>query len=221
MNAPPIDQSVISSIVDVLRREAEAQVASLQAQLVDAARRSAIARIVAGYYNLIMSMGQRLMTVNMALGFAIAKTPTPALKAQYIRSVQLLQLWSAQAQGFAVYCRQATAAEAAKKDNVGNPLVAGAVVVAVLGTVAVVAVSITGVAWAVVHYEDAVNLSKELDTLQAHPETAAALVALRQAHEEAKGNGPGEETPSATWIGLGALAALGVGGFIYMASRRK
>jgi hypothetical protein len=103
---------------------------------------------------------------------------------------------------------------------VGNPLAVAVVVVAVSGAVAFIAVSVTGCAWAVVHYSEAANLRKEIEVLEANPATAAALAALNAGGGRGP-SAPGDGPSTGTMVAVGALALGAIGGGIWFFTRSK
>ena len=223
MSAPSVvDQSAVNNLIDGLRRAAELSIAKVNSTISTAEGKRALAAVVAGYYNLVNDLGKRIVLAHLALGQAMANNPSAETQAQFARSVQLLTYWTALAQGFAIYTREATPEEQQSgRSAIGNPIAAAAVVVAVAGAVAVIAVSITGVAWAVVHYEQATNLGNEVALLEKNPATAEALAKINA------GGGAGPSAPTLPGSGggvgmvLGGLAVLGVVGTgIYLVTRK-
>lgn len=220
MNAA-VDQGTVSALIDGLRQQAEAAAASVKATLAGTDGAKAVARVVAGFYNLLDDLGGRVMRAHQALALAMGRNPTPETRAQFVRSIQLLTYWSALANGFGTYVRPATDAERTKGPEIGAvPIAAAVIVVAVAGAVAVIAVSLTGAAWAVVHYEQAANLRKEIELLEANPATADALAKINEGGGAGPGGpdkGPGMGTMVA--VGLGVLGAVGLG--VYVANKAK
>lgn len=222
MSAPSVvDQATVNNLIDGLRREAELSIAKVNTTLGTPAGKQAIAKVVAGYYNLVNDLGKRIVMAHLALAQAMGKNPSAETQAQFARSIQLMTYWTALAQGFAIYTREASPEEQAGRTAIGNPIAAAAVVVAVAGAVAVIAVSVTGVAWAVVHYQQASNLASEVALLEANPATADALKQINAGG----GAGPSPslipESSGGWGVVIGGVAiAAAVGTGIYLVTRK-
>lgn len=224
MGADPmasVDRGAVSTMIDALRREAELSLHKVQATLGTVDGKTAIARVVQGYYNLIGATGSKLVKAHVALTYARAKMPSPQTEVLFQTSVKLLAWWSALAQGFTMYVREATPDERKRVDQFGIAPAAAAVVVAVAGTVAVIAVSVTGCAWAIVHYRQAATLAKEVDLLAENPYVADALAKINAGG----GKGPGGNNDNDD-LSLGTVLAVGgavaaAAGAVWWFNRKK
>jgi hypothetical protein len=100
------------------------------------------------------------------------------------RTVELLTAWSAHARGYTQYERPATEAEKGGAIQIGA---APVVIIAIAVAGAVIAVSLTGVAWAVVHFKEAQTLADEIALLERDPALADAIARI---NESAPSSGP-------------------------------
>ena len=122
------------------------------------------------------------------------------------RTIELLTVWAAHAQGYTAYERPASDAERPQAIRVG---VAPAVIIVIAIAGAVIAVSVTGIAWAVVHYKEAQVLSDEIALIEQNPALADAIAKVNQS---APSSSPADDAASmgGGWGWL--LAALGIAG---------
>lgn len=216
MSAPAVDEGLVVGLIDAMRRDAELALSGVRTTLGTVDGKRSLAAVVKGFYELLGTLGRRLIACQMAITLAMSRAKSEEEKAALVpllnRTIKLLTYWTALAQGFATYQRPATKDEEAQRVEVGVApgLVVAVIIVAIIG-VGVVAVSLTGVAWAVVHYEQAANLRKEIDLLEADPTMAASLAEINR-------TAPNSDTPSLPGgggdgdkgIGFGTVAA-GVG----------
>jgi hypothetical protein len=137
---------------------------------------------------------------------ARSKNPTdPTLIAMERRTVELLTAWTAHARGYTAYERPATEAEKGGAIVIG---VAPVVIIAIAVAGAVIAVSVTGIAWAVVHYKEATILADEVAIIEQNPALADALAKL---NESAPSSAPPDPTNPDSGGGFGwFLAAAGL-----------
>jgi len=219
-----LDESVVDSLIATYRQEAEQSVASVQAAL--ATRKDDLARVVAGFRSVLFAALNRAIQLNIALVGALQKDPNNvALATAQRRVIRVIEAGTALAQGYAAYERPADEAEAAQAVRVG--IAPAVVLVVAIGGVAVVALSVMGVAWAIVHFEQAKTLEHELDLVQADPSVAGALAELNRSKGAAdSGSGPDLPKPPGDGMGTGIAVALGLlaaGGAAvwWMNSRRK
>jgi hypothetical protein len=135
-----------------------------------------------------------------------AKPGDPTLTALLKRTIELLTVWAAHAQGYTAYERPASDAERPQAIRVG---VAPAVIIVIAIAGAVIAVSVTGIAWAVVHYKEAQVLSDEIALIEQNPALADAIAKVNQS---APSSSPADDAASmgGGWGWL--LAALGIAG---------
>lgn len=208
MTAYEIRGDAVAERMNAMRITAEQSLARVQS----AARTEgkALARVVAAYRALVADTGARLVRAQAAAIGALAARPGDAALTELLRrSTALLTTWSAHAWGYTQYERPATDAEKGHAVEVGW----AGVVIALAAAGAVIAVSFTGVAWAVVHYKEAQTLSDEVALVERDPSLADALVRLNA-------TAPSSPTPDPTTPGGGGsgggwgwlLAAFGLAG---------
>ncbi|MDP2316565.1 MAG: hypothetical protein Q8P41_26970 [Pseudomonadota bacterium] len=167
-----------------------------------------LVRVVAAYRAMVAKMGRRLVQAHVAVIQVRSKDPTnAALVALERRVIDLLTAWSAHARGYTEYERPATEAEKGGAIEVG--VAPGVIVIALAAAGAVVAVSFTGIAWAVVHYKEAETLQQEIALIERDPSLAEALARVNE-------TAPRSDLPTAPPGGGGGwgwlIAALGVAG---------
>lgn len=200
MSPVVVDGAEVAQQQNRLRIEAERSLTSVQSALAD--KRELLARLVVAWRATMTDAGRRLVALQVALTRAMAAQPDdPRWAGLSARVVQALTAWTALAQGYAAYERPATDAELGQKVEVG---VAPAVLVVGIVGAAVIALSITGVAWAVVHYEKARTLQQEVALLERDPTLAPMLTSLNQS----AGAAPAKPTAG---VGMGLAFALGLG----------
>ena len=188
-----------------MRIAAEQSIASVQASI--ESKSDALARVVASYRALVASTGARLIHAQVLVTRALAAKPgDPTLTALLKRTIELLTVWAAHAQGYTAYERPASDAERPQAIRVG---VAPAVIIVIAIAGAVIAVSVTGIAWAVVHYKEAQVLSDEIALIEQNPALADAIAKVNQS---APSSSPADDAASmgGGWGWL--LAALGIAG---------
>jgi len=201
----PVSTDTVVGMINDMRIAAEQSLASVQASMQSKA--DALARVVAAYRSLVANTGARLVRAQVMVIQALAAKPgDPALTALLKRTVELLTVWTAHARGYTAYERPASDAERPQAIRVG---VAPAVIIVIAIAGAVIAVSVTGVAWAVVHYKQAQTLSDEVALIEKNPSLADALAKLNQT---APSSSPIDDAlkGGGGWGWL--LAALGVAG---------
>ena len=205
----PVSTDSVLTLMNDMRIAAEQSLARVEAYA--ATNAQALAKVVVGYRAIVADTGARLVRAQVQITIALSKKPgDPTLTALLKRTIELLTLWTAHAKGYTVYERPATEAEKGNAVRVG---VAPAVIIAIAVGAAVIAVSITGVAWAVVHYKEAQTLSDEVSIVERNPSLADALARLNT-------TAPSSPTPDPTNPGGGGsgggwgwlLAALGLAG---------
>ncbi|MES2645097.1 MAG: hypothetical protein V4850_36760 [Myxococcota bacterium] len=163
--------------------------------------------VVAAYRAMVAGMGRRLVQAHVAVIQVRAKDPTnAALVALERRVVDLLTAWSAHARGYTEYERPATEAEKGSATEVG--VAPGVIVIALAAAGAVVAVSFTGIAWAVVHYKEAETLQQEIALIERDPSLAEALARINETAP--RSDMPTDPPRGGGWGWL--IAALGVAG---------
>jgi hypothetical protein len=202
----PVSAEAVSERMQAMRISAELSLSRVQTYAETNA--NALAKVVAGYRAILAGSGSRLVRTQVAVIQALAAKPgDPALSALLRRTVELLTSWSAHAKGYGAYERPATAAERGGAIEVG---VAPVVIIAIAVAGAVIAVSMTGIAWAVVHYKEAQTLSDEIALIERDPSLADAIAKLNQS---APSSSPTEDLAKAGGGGWGwLLAALGLAG---------
>ncbi len=171
-----VSREAVAERIQAMRLSAETSIASVQASL--ETRAQPLARVVAAYRDLLARTGTRIVQAQVRVIAARSASPDdPTLIALERRIVELLTTWSAHARGYTAYERPATAAEKGGAIEVG---VAPAVIIAIAVAGAVIAVSLTGIAWAVVHYKEATVLSDEVAIIEANPALADAIAKVNQ-----------------------------------------
>ncbi|MES2638092.1 MAG: hypothetical protein V4850_01360 [Myxococcota bacterium] len=166
-----------------------------------------LVKVVAAYRAMVANMGRRLVQAHVAVIQVRSKDPTnAALVALERRVVDLLTAWSAHARGYTEYERPATEAEKGGAIEVG--VAPGVIVIALAAAGAVVAVSFTGIAWAVVHYKEAETLQQEIALIERDPSLAEALARVNETAP--RSDLPTDPPSGGGWGWL--IAALGVAG---------
>ncbi len=167
----PVSAEAVSERIQAMRITAEQSLARVQ--MVATENAQTLAKVCAGYRAIIADSGSRLIRAQVSVIQALAKKPDdPALTALLRRTVELLTSWSAHAKGYGAYERPATDAEKGGAIEVG---VAPVVIIAIAAAGAVIAVSMTGLAWAVVHFKEAQVLSDEIAIIERDPALADAI----------------------------------------------
>ncbi len=202
----PVSTEAVSERIQAMRITAEQSLARVQSYAAENAQ--ALAKVVAGYRAMVADSGSRLIRAQVIVIQALAAKPgDPALTAMLRRTIELLTSWSAHAKGYGAYERPATASERGGAIEVG---VAPVVIIAIAAAGAVIAVSMTGLAWAVVHYKEAQVLSDEIAIIERDPALADAIAKINQS---APSSSPTEDLAEAGGGGWGwLLAALGLAG---------
>lgn len=201
----PVSTDTVVGLINDMRIAAEQSIASVQASI--ASKSDALARVVAAYRALVASTGARLIRAQVSVTQALAAKPgDPTLTALLKRTIELLTVWTAHARGYTAYERPASDDERPKAVRVG---VAPAVIIVIAVAGAVIAVSVTGIAWAVVHYKEAQTLSDEVALIEKNPSIADALAKVNQSAPSSSPI-PDAPTGSGGWVWL--LAALGLAG---------
>ncbi len=204
----PVSTDSLVTLINDMRIAAEQSIARVEAYAKD--NLPSLAKVVVAYRSVVADTGARLVRAQVKVIQALAAKPgDPALTALLKRTVELLTLWSAHARGYTAYERPATEAEKGGAVRVGA---APVVIIAIAVGAAVIAVSVTGVAWAVVHYKQATILSDEVALVEKDPSIADALAKLNQTAP----NSPTPDIPGPGGGGGGGwgwlLAALGLAG---------
>jgi hypothetical protein len=170
----PVSAASVLERLSAMRITAEQSLSQVQAYL--SSNPQPLARVVAGYRALLADTGRRIIQAQAKVIQARAKNPTdPTLIALERRTVELLTMWTAHAQGYSPYERPATEAEKRGTVEVGA---APGVIIAIAIGAAVIAVSLTGIAWAVVHYKEAQTLSEEIAIVERDPSLADAIAKI-------------------------------------------
>jgi hypothetical protein len=170
----PVSAASVLERLSAMRITAEQSLSQVQAYL--SSNPQPLARVVAGYRALLSDTGRRIIQAQAKVIQARAKNPTdPTLIALERRTVELLTMWTAHAQGYSPYERPATEAEKRGTVEVGA---APGVIIAIAIGAAVIAVSLTGIAWAVVHYKEAQTLSEEIAIVERDPSLADAIAKI-------------------------------------------
>jgi hypothetical protein len=201
----PVSSDTVVGMINDMRIAAEQSIASVQASI--ESKSDGLARVVAAYRALVASTGARLIRAQVSVTRALAAKPgDPTLTALLKRTIELLTVWAAHAQGYTAYERPASDAERPQAIRVG---VASAVIIVIAIAGAVIAVSVTGIAWAVVHYKEAQVLSDEIALIEQNPALADAIAKVNQS---APSSSPADDAASmgGGWGWL--LAALGIAG---------
>ncbi|MDP2307144.1 MAG: hypothetical protein Q8P18_14055 [Pseudomonadota bacterium] len=204
MSTLPVSGVAVLERMNAMRITAEQSLTRVKAYL--ASDPQPLARVVAGYRAMVADLGRRIIEAQVRVIQARSKNPDDArLQALQQRTVELLTAWSAHAKGYTQYERPATDAEKGGAIEVGA---APAVIIAIAVAGAVIAVSVTGVAWAIVHYKEAQVLSDEIALLERDPSLADAIAKINE-------SAPKSDPPVGPSAGGGwgwFLAALGVAG---------
>jgi hypothetical protein len=202
MSTLPVSGVAVLERMNAMRITAEQSLTRVKAYL--ASDPQPLARVVAGYRAMVADLGRRIIEAQVRVIQARSKNPDDArLQALQRRTVELLTAWSAHAKGYTQYERPATDAEKGGAIEVGA---APAVIIAIAVAGAVIAVSVTGVAWAIVHYKEAQVLSDEIALLERDPSLADAIAKINE-------SAPKSDPPVDPGGGWGwFLAALGVAG---------
>lgn len=202
MSAISVSADAVRERVNAMRISAEQSLSRVKAFA--ASDPKPLAKIVAGYRALVADIGRRLVQAHATVIRARAAAPeNTALIALERRVVVLLVAWSSHAQGYTQYERPASDAEKGGAIEVG---VAPAIVISLAAAGAVIAVSLTGIAWAVVHYQEAETLQRELDLIERDPSIAEALARINET--AARSEPPGGSGGGWGWL----LAAVGIAG---------
>lgn len=197
-----VSSEAVSERIQAMRITAEQSISRVQAYV--ATNPQPLAKVVAAYRGIVANTGARIVQAQVRVIQARSTNPTdPTLIALERRTVELLTAWTAHARGYTAYERPATEAEKGGAIEVG---VGPAVIIVVAIGAAVIAVSITGIAWAIVHYKEATILSDEVAIIEGNPALADALAKL---NETAPSSAPSADLGSGFgWL----LAALGLAG---------
>lgn len=206
MTAVTVRGDVVAERVNAMRITAEQSLAKVQAAVRTDGQ--ALARVVAAYRAIVADSGARLVRAQAVVIQALAAKPgDPALTALLKRVIELLTAWTAHARGYTWYERPATDAEKGQAIEVGW----AGVVIALAAAGAVIAVSFTGVAWAVVHYQEAETLQREIALIERDPSLADALAKVNQTAPQSgpPGTPDGKEGGAWGWVlvGLGLAGA--------------
>jgi hypothetical protein len=204
MSTLPVSGVAVLERMNAMRITAEQSLTRVKAYL--ASDPQPLARVVAGYRAMVADLGRRIIEAQVRVIQARSKNPDDArLQALQQRTVELLTAWSAHAKGYTQYERPATDAEKGGAIEVGA---APAVIIAIAVAGAVIAVSVTGVAWAIVHYKEAQVLSDEIALLERDPSLADAIAKINETAP--KSEPPVDPSAGGGWGWF--LAALGVAG---------
>ncbi|MDP2316329.1 MAG: hypothetical protein Q8P41_25750 [Pseudomonadota bacterium] len=204
MSTLPVSGVAVLERMNAMRITAEQSLTRVKAYL--ASDPQPLARVVAGYRAMVADLGRRIIEAQVRVIQARSKNPDDArLQALQQRTVELLTAWSAHAKGYTQYERPATDAEKGGAIEVGA---APAVIIAIAVAGAVIAVSVTGVAWAIVHYKEAQVLSDEIALLERDPSLADAIAKINESAP--KSDPPVDPSAGGGWGWF--LAALGVAG---------
>jgi hypothetical protein len=204
MSTLPVSLEAVRERMNAMRITAEQSLSRVRTYL--ESNPQPLAKVVAAYRAIVAQCGARIVQAQVRVIHARSKNPTdPALLALERRTVELLTAWSAHARGYTQYERPATEAEKGGAIAVGA---APVVIIAIAVAGAVIAVSVTGVAWAVVHYKEAQVLSDEIALLERDPSLAAAIVKINESAP--KSDPPVDPSAGGGWGWF--LAALGIAG---------
>ena len=200
MTTLPVNADAVFERVNAMRITAEQALSQVKAYLTS--NPQPLAKVVAGYRALLATTGARIIQTQARVIQARAKDPTDTkLAALERRTVELLTMWTAHAQGYSQYERPATEAEKSGAVEIGA---APVVVIAIAIGAAVIAVSVTGIAWAIVHYKEAQILADEIALIERDPSLADAIAKVNE-------SAPRSDPPNPPGGGFGwFLAAAGV-----------
>lgn len=205
MTTPAVSSDAVRERVNAMRISAEQSLSRVRTFATSDPQ--PLAKIVAAYRALVATTGRRLVQAHAAVIQVRVKDPhNAALIALERRIVGLLVAWSAHAQGYTQYERPATTAEKGGSVEVG--VAPGVIVIALAAAGAVIAVSFTGIAWAVVHYKEAETLQQEIALIERDPSLAQALARINE-------TAPRSDSPLGLPTGGGwgwLVAALGIAG---------
>ena len=202
----PVSASSVLERMNAMRISAEQSLSQVQAYL--ASNPQPLASVVAGYRALLADSGRRIVQAQVKVIQARAKNPTdPTLIALERRTVELLTMWTAHAQGYSAYERPATEAEKTGAIQIG---VAPVVIIAIVIGAAVIAVSLTGIAWAVVHYKEAQTLSEEIALVERDPSLADAIAKINATAPSSVPPTPPDPPGGGGWLWF--LGLLGLAG---------
>ena len=202
----PVSTDSVVERIQAMRLSAEAALGSVQASIEKNAE--PLARVVAAYRELVAKTGSHIITAQVRVIQARSKDPTnPELLALERRTVELLTAWTAHARGYTAYERPATDAEKGGAIAVG---IAPVVIIAVAVAGAVIAVSVTGVAWAVVHYKEATILSDEVAIIEQNPALAKSLAKVNQTAPSLLPPGPTSNGGFGWFLAAAGLAAAAI-----------
>ena len=202
----PVSASSVLERMNAMRISAEQSLSQVQAYL--ASNPQPLARVVAGYRALLADSGRRIVQAQVKVIQARAKNPTdPTLIALERRTVELLTMWTAHAQGYSAYERPATEAEKTGAIQIG---VAPVVIIAIVIGAAVIAVSLTGIAWAVVHYKEAQTLSEEIALVERDHSLADAIAKINATAPSSVPPTPPDPPGGGGWLWF--LGLLGLAG---------
>ena len=207
---PLVSGDFVSEALATMKAAADSAMSRVQAALTTDA--NALGKIVSNYRSILADIGPRIVAIHKRVAEARAKDPAnPVLLALQARTTGMVGQWLAHTRGYAAEERPATAAEKGKAIQVGFV----PVLIAVVAGGAVVSLSLAGVAWAVVHYEEAKTLQQQVAAVERDPSLAAPLAKLNQTAPSSDGPTlpmPGGSSGSSGWgwiaaaLGLGAAA---------------
>ena len=206
---PLVSGDFVSDAIARMKSAADAALSKVQAVL--ATDPTSVGKVVAHYRSILADTGPRIVAVHRRVAEARAKDPAnPVLLTLQARTTAMLGQWTAHVRGYAPEERPATDTEKGKAIKVG-----AVPVVAIAVAAAVVAVSLAGVAWAVVHYEEAQTLQQQVAAVERDPSLAAPLATLNQTAPSSDAPTlpmPGGSSGGGGWgwiaaaLGLGAAA---------------
>lgn len=207
MTTLPVSAEAVLERMNAMRITAEQSLARVNHYL--ASDPQPLARVVARYRAVVAGAGSRIIRAQALVIQARSKDPNDArLIALERRVIGLLTAWSAHARGYTQYERPTTEAEKGGAIRVGAGPV---VIIAIAIAGAVIAVSVTGVAWAVVHYKEAQTLADEIALIERDPSLADAIAKVNEsAPSSTPSIDPTNPGGGGGWGWL--LAALGLAG---------
>lgn len=205
---PALSGDFILDAIATMKTAAQAAVARVQTAL--ASDPLSLGKVVSQYRSLLADTGPRIVALHARVTELRAKDPSnPVLVGLQARTASLVARWTAHVRGYAPEERPASEAEKGKAIQVGF---VPALITVVAGG-AVVSVSLAGVAWAVVHYEEAKTLQQQVSAVERDPSLASAIATLNQtAPQSSAPTLPGPPGKGGGWgwiaaaLGLGAAA---------------